>query len=296
MTSSLKLYPFLLVSPIELDYTFSMIASSNKSAEDMIVEIVATSPYITGPKLIAKIRKHKDFARQTIYMALQNLITNEVVSKVNGGYFLSRVWLHKINSLFYATEKTDALLELNEGEFISYSFPSLLSCDRYWAHALKLLIEQMSPSEAAFLWNPHEWFIIGRQEVETEFLNEFKRKKLYCFLVTRDIGPLDRKFKTDWNSDHIAVHLDNKISLKNSSYITVFGNIIIEVTLTDRFTNKIEKFYKKHKKLTEAATNELKHLLSEKQRIRMKISKNAIKAKMFRKKLSRNFYIPQQKY
>lgn len=271
-----------------------MILSSNQSTEDIIIEIVATSPYIKGADLVMGVKKRRTTtAKQTIYTALQNLITNEVISKVNGTYFLSRIWLYKINKLFQKTENADAILELKDGDFITYSFPNLLSCDMYWAHALNLLLDRMHKNQPVFIWNPHEWFIIGRKEVETDFLKRFKQQNIRCFFVTRDTSLLDKEFKNTWNDSHVSINIDNKISLKDNCYITVFGNIVIEVFITDGFTKKIEKFYQKHQKATADVIRDFEKILSEKQRIRMKISNNPEKAFMLRKRLSKDFHIPK---
>lgn len=271
-----------------------MILSSNQSVEDIIIEIIATSPYIKGPDLILATKQRRiGTAKQTIYTALQNLITNEIVSKVDNAYFISRIWLNKMNTLFKTTRDTDAVLELKEGDFITYSFPSLLSCDIYWAHILNLLLDGFPKNSPVFIWNPHEWFIIGRRSVEVEFLNKFNRQNIHAFFVTRETSQLDKEFKNHWNRDYLSIHTDNKISLKDNYYITIFGDLIIEVFITEAFARKIEGFYQKHQKVTNTVIKDFERIVAEKQRVRMKISKNSKKAFILRKKLSKGFHIPK---
>src|SRR3989344_9612900 len=78
-----------------------MLLAHKQSVEDLVAESLAKNPYSTGPQLVAMVNKTREnTTKQAVYTALKALMESEVVAKVGHTYFLSRVWLNKVNDLF----------------------------------------------------------------------------------------------------------------------------------------------------------------------------------------------------
>lgn len=275
-----------------------MIASNKQSVEDILIETLAKNPYILGPDLVNLINQHRpSTTKQAVYTALKSLLASETVAKIGSKYFLSRLWLHKVNQLFKIQKEKeiakDAIFDLEENESISYHFPSLLICDTYWAHIFNLLIEWIPADSPVFVWNPHEIFTIGRHQIEKFTFEEFQEKNKFGFFITRGTTALDMEIKKTWNSDRISISTNNKINFANNYYLNIFKDFIIEVFIDKRIMKEIEEFYKNNSKINAENMKTFEALFSKKYSVRMKISRKKKKASLLRKKLSKDFYIPK---
>jgi hypothetical protein len=271
-----------------------MISSTKQSIEDLIVELLAKNPYSEGIDLVKQVQNIRPkTVKQAVYSALASLLKNEVASKIGGKYFLSRVWLNKINKLFRNKKQitSDAVFELEEGESISYHFPSLLTCDTYWAHVFDLFIEWIPVGRPIVVWNPHEWFAIGRKNEEIDIFRQFKAKNKFALYSIHGKTALDQEFRKDWASDHVSISTGSSTEYQPNYYLNIFDSIILEVFIDEKLASKIEEFYQEYKKLNPENTRSFVNLISQKYKVRMKISRNTKKASLLRKKISKDFYI-----
>lgn len=275
-----------------------MILSKKQSIEDIIVETLAKNPYTEGPALVTLISKTRPkTTKQAVYTALKSLLQSETVAKVGSKYFLSRTWLQKIYKLFQAQKEKelakDAVFELKDKQSISYHFPSLLSCDTYWAHVFNIFVEQLPKDQATFIYNPHELFVIGRSEIEQDIFTEFQKQKKHGYFVIRGNTALDKDFQKRWTSPYVAINTG--VNLFGSNYyLNTFGDFLIEVYFNKKLVDRIEKFYQENQKPSHAGTLFLEELFASKYPIRMRISHNKAKASKLRKKLAKDFYIPKE--
>lgn len=287
----------MLASPNILDYTRHMISSHKQSIEDLIVELLAKYPYSDGVELVKYVQQLRPgTVKQAVYTALSSLLKNEVVSKIGGKYFLSRVWLNRINKLFQNKRQiaSDTVFELEEGESISYYFPSLLTCDTYWAHVFDLLIEWIPETRPIIIWSPHQWFAVGRRDAELDIFRQFTSKKKYAFYSVAGKTQLDQDFRKNWAGVYASVATGSSIIFTDTYYLNIFDDIIIEVFIEENLAKKIEEFYQINIKLTPENIQMFEKLISDKYKVRMKISKNTKKSSTLRKKLLRDFYVPKQ--
>lgn len=271
-----------------------MILSKKQTIEDLIIENLAKNPYMQGIDLVKQIQNIRPkTVKQAVYAALTPLVKNEVVSKIGAKYFLSRVWLNKVTTLLQNKKQIikDAVFELEEKESISYHFPSLLTCDTYWAHIFDLFIEWIPANRPIVIWNPHEWFAIGRTDEESDIFKQFKIKNKFAIYSIQGKTPLDKEFRKNWTTDHVSISTGGSITYQSNYYLNIFDNIILEVFIDKKLALKIEEFYQKYEKLTPENVNEFVNLISEKYKVRMKISRNIKKASKLRKKISKDFYI-----
>ncbi len=274
-----------------------MLGTDEQNIKDLVIEEVARHPYVSGPSLVQLIETHRpNTTKQAVYLALRSLLGNEVIGKVGSKYFLSNMWLNKMDKIIKSPAGTgDAIFGLKDKESISYHFPSILVCDKYWAHLVNVLIEHIPKDSTSFIWNPHNWFIIGRAEVEKDIFEGFQSNKKYCFFTTLYTSPIDMEFKKKWANKYVSISTNNKLGFKPNYYLNVFGDFILEIFIDKKLASDIEKFYKENDKITDENAKKFQSLISKKHPIRMKVSKNTEKAEEFRKKLSKDFYIPKSK-
>lgn len=277
-----------------------MLLASKQSIEDLVAENLAKNPYSTGPQLVAMVNKMREnTTKQAVYTALKSLMESEVVAKVGHTYFLSRVWLSRINRLFQEQRERetvrDSVFDLRDGESISYHFPSLLSCDTYWAHVFSMLTEWIDPSLPIMIYMPHEWFVIGRTEVEKGVFKGFEDNKKLALFTIGATTPLDVQFKREWKSEYVQTHLSDINSFARNYHVHVFADFLIEVFINDELANEIDTFYSTHATLSTEHTKQFEALIiNEKSPVRMKISRKSRKANRLRKQLLKSFYLPSR--
>jgi hypothetical protein len=274
-----------------------MLASRKKAIDDLVIESLAKNPYIEGPNLVALVKKSRPkTTKQAVYIALNTLLENEVAAKVGSTYFISRIWLNKIHHLFKQDSipevGKDGIFNMKDGESISYHFPSMLVCDTYWAHLVNVLIDWIPKNMPSFIWNPHDFFVIGRNQVEIDIFEKFKTTDKYGFFIIGGNTTLDKEFKKTWTNSHVSINIDETTLFANNHYLNIFDDFIIEVYIDIVLATKIEGFYKANPRITLEKTQEFEKLLSQKYPVRMKISRKKKKALALRKKLAKDFYIP----
>jgi hypothetical protein len=271
-----------------------MLISKRQSIEDLIVEYLAQDPYIEGPDLVSLIQKSRPkTSKQAVYHAMGFLIKNEIAAKVDGKYFLSKIWLLRLRNLLLDKDNpVDAVFNLREGESISYRFPSLLTADTYWAHIFHMLTEWIPENRPVFAWYPHDWFAIGRRDVERNIFDEFEKKNKRKFMSVQGKTALDQEFRKFWATKHVAISTNAKPIFDNDTYVNVFDDYIIEVTIDRKLAGEIEGFYQEAKTLDAEGTKKLIDIVSKKHPVRIRISKKKEKASVLRRRMAKEFAIP----
>ena len=274
-----------------------MLLSQKQGIDDLIVESLAKNPYSSGPYLVKLVQKHRpDSTKQAVYIALKTLLENEIVAKVGTTYFLSRVWVGKLDRLFEAREKAeltrDAIFDLSEEESISYYFPNLLTCDTYWAHVFELLMDAMPTHMPICGWMPHEWFAIGRSEVERNIFKQHETKGKHMFYTIGGTTSLDMLFKREWENSFVSIYTTNERLYPSIYYLHVFEEFIIEVFVREELAAQIEKFYADTETIKPESVTFFEKIITNQSPVRMKISRKKKKAGLLRKKLSKDFLLP----
>lgn len=275
-----------------------MLFSKKQTIEDYIVESLADNTRLTGPELLEKIQlKRGTTSKQAMYSVLHVLLADEVIAKIGTQYYLSKLWVDKVDSLLRINNdklQQESIFDLQNTESITYRFPSLLSCDTYWAHIFNLLIIWIPRDKPFFFWLPHEWFMIGRSKEDVEMFKLIQRERKRVFYSVAGKTELDKKFKKQFTSKSAKINIGNTLPFKQNYYLNVFEDFIIEVYLDNKLVKKIENFYQKYDDITLANMLEFENLIKEKYPVRMKISRNTKKAAKLRKQLSKDFYIPNE--
>ncbi len=274
-----------------------MLLTKKQGVDDIIAENLAKNPYSTGPQLVALVQKSREYTtKQAVYTALKQLTESEAVAKVGHTYFLSRVWLSKLDELFRVQKEKelvrDAIFDLQDKESIYYHFPNLLTCDTYWAHVFDLLLEWIPSDRPICGWMPHEWFAVGRQDVERNIFNEHIARKKYMFYTVGGTTPLDMEFKREWQNPYVVVHTTNAAPFTKTYHLHIFDDFLIEVFIKEDLAQEIEQFYAQHKTLGVENVVFFEALINKKSPVRMKISRKKKKAAQLRKQLTKHFHIP----
>jgi hypothetical protein len=268
----------------------SSLSKAPKKSVDLIKEIKTT---------------RKGTTKQGIYKALRVLIKEKLVVKYRRNLMLNQIWLNKVNKFLkqtdenYLGEKREKILDtlewMAEGSKISYIFNSYDSLDKFHSHTFSLIIKKTDLQSPLYIYNPHEWFVLKTKLKENEdFLFDWlKEKDRQVYFTIGHNTSLDKKFRKDYSSEEFQVAIDEKINYAENYYINIIGDYVIEMKNDKIFAEKLNAIYENCADEDEAI-KKIEILLKTKHKIKMVLSCDSAKAKKFKTKLGKNFFIPKE--
>lgn len=226
---------------------------------------------------------------QGIYKALNKLVSEGVLVKNRMKFVVSREW---VEALIETLGGTNADLEMSEGEITTHQFTSLNQLDAYWKHRISTILTAFS-SYPMFSYETHSiWvYLSDRKESEENFFKSFEKNKRFAFFRVGGTTPGDHEYKRKYAGEYLKVDTAEKRILGN--HISIVGDYIITTKLEKNIEDHVDAVFLE--KNTENEIQEsLEKILSKKQRVKLSIERNKEKAKKYRKRISENFYIPQE--
>lgn len=253
----------------------------------------------SGPDIISAVKKHKPtLTDQAIYVVLRRLISDTILYKRDKTYSINRLWLTELynfaSSRLNTLQRAEAreVLDLEDGDKITYQFKNPHLMDIYWEHIFDTLLAVHDKTIPIIVYHPHNWFLYARPESEKFFLQQFTKQKIRALFTTCGKTPLDLKFKNTWRSEYLQINCGNSYGFKNGYYVNILGDIIIEVFTDATFSKEIEKIY------TLSDTDEsfkqfMKTVSSKRYKTKLVISKDKKKSDLLFKKITKDFFVPQ---
>ncbi len=240
----------------------------------------------------------KGTPKQSVYLALRKLKAKEVIAISKKEVSLHQSWVLQMKKFFTEADtqayhsKENSILDLEEKEYVTYYFNSLESLDMYWGHACMLLLKAQPKDRPILLYNPHEWFFIARERSEYGILKEAVRRNIAWMHLIGGKKPLDEYVRKFFDGVHARCHLAGKDVWPNNHYVNSFGDIVIEVWIDEKLAKAIDDIYKTYNHVDDRVIGMMRKLIIERGgKHKMKISRNAVKAKKIRSVFSKYFII-----
>lgn len=277
-----------------------LFSKHKKSISDRIVYILGKKS-LSGVELLDQLRLETSISKESVYRVLRELLNQEIINKVHKKYSLNRHWVQKLRS--FSLEQTTKehsinehnILDFNDGDSISYQFKNADLMGIYWGHLYDYVTETQTENTLITVYHPHEWLIHARKESEEYVLNKINREKRLVLLSLGGHTELDKKFKKEWSSDYLKINTNVSVTgLKPNRYINVLGDFIFEVRTTLAFEKSIDEFYQRNNSINQSNLEKLKEIVNEQYTTKLIFSRNRKKAALLRKKLSKDFYIPEK--
>ncbi len=276
-----------------------MIFTKKTRLEEYLVEILDKGTR-DGPSLLAEVAAQAGpTTKQAMYKALRKLLQEEVINKQGTHYALNRVWLQKV---FQFAQKhiqgpsfvdTQNILEFEEGDSVSYTFKNPFLLDLMWGHLYDILYEANPTEQAMLNYHPHEWIILSRPESEKFWLSRFVQDKKMMLFAIGNNSFLDKKFQKEYGSVYVPINLGNTYGLKPNQYLAVLGDYVFEVTTDMEFENRVNEFFAGVTSEEQINQKQITAISKFKYRSKLKLSKNAKKARQWYSRFAQDFYVPK---
>lgn len=268
-----------------------MLFTHKSSHEEQIIELLLIEER-SAKGLLGEIQKKSPpYTIQALYLVLKILLEQEVIIKTGQRYMLSEEWRVRAQDRF---SKKDDTFELAEGESVSYVLTSLVHHDFQWKNIV-LPLHNAHQADPIFFYNFHyiwPYLSSSRHESERAYYQSFLEKKTAAFSLVGSKSPLDLETKKVFQNQYVqwAVGAEH---FSETDYVAILGSYIITTRFSKRLAGEIASCYTKCTTLSELATA-LQKIGIEKKKVRLIIERDRDKAKKLRKKLSKEFFVPQE--
>ena len=271
--------------------------NGDKKIEEYIVELLHEKE-TAGPSLLIEMtKKDSSISKETFYRVLRKLIEEEVVTKKDGVYQINRQWLQRVyrfsKKYSEASESANDIVSLEDGDKITYKFKNPILMGIFWTHAYNPIFNGHDPKIPILVFHPHEWLIHARTESELFFLSRFKDDRKLVFFALGSTSPLDKEFKKNRSNDFVQVGLGLHLGLKKTEYINVLGDYIFKVSVSKRFSEDIDAFFKKNPAMTPENQLELEKICNRKDPTKITLVRSKNEAAKWRAKFNKHFYVPK---
>lgn len=271
--------------------------SGENNLKNLIIEILGQGQMSTI-NLIEKAKARRSgTTKQGIYKILKSLKEDETIILNKKEVALSSLWLKKLSDFAEMARKSysqnrearQSFLSLQEGEKISYSFKTFEDTDRFWIHAFDLLSDFTTQRLPVLIYNPHEWFLLARNESETDLFKRLVKSGRSLLSLTAEKDPLDVYVKKYFDNKFLQYYNLGSYPFRSSYNVNVFDDFLIEVNLDQGITDKIDAVYKKYTEFSPVVREELIKIIRSRGKNKLIISRNHKKAETIRKLFKKFF-------
>ena len=277
----------MIIKPkIVEDYILTSLQVGSKGTTELLEELQAVRAGTT---------------KQAFYQTLRKLKKEEVVVVYAKRVSLSHIWINTMAEYFnnvkrkysFESEKPgEDFLMLSDGEKISYTFKDPHTTDIFWGHAFGILVEQTQKDTPVLIYNPHEWFIIAREESEKTLFTNIKNRgqKLLVLIGNKNKIDIETGKWFDGNAlQYFAT--EDKLFDKNNYYVNIFDDFIIEAWIDQTTADEIDTYYKNNEFINEQSLKSLREIVSKKGKNKLTISRNKRKAEKLRSIFKKYFLV-----
>ncbi len=182
------------------------------------------------------------------------------------------------------------LSKMQPGGKITVEAHGLIAIDELWSSAFVSLENATNGRHPLFLYNPHNWTILLRSETDKIHAEGLRLKRRPVFLSIGSRTDLDRE------TIKMAVQGDIRCSLgsviKGPHYVAVLDDYLFVVKLSKMGTAFIDQIFRENPSINKAAS-EIERIAS-KVTGKIIIERSRARSDEFKRKVSREFYIPKQ--
>ena len=268
-----------------------------KKIEDLIIKLLLKGE-VSTPLLLSEIQKSNlHCTKQGFYAALRKLKKEDIVITYKKKASLNTTWLRdmqdKLNATqaIYTSKNTSSdFLSLADKESATYNFSTIKNMDTFWGHTWNILTSTIPRTEPLYIYDPHYWFYLARNELERKFQKEITSNMRQYLMTVSGKTPLDRIIKKDFNN-HFLQYNQKEVFTGKNYYMTIIGDYIAETYLDPKIADKIGLIFQENKMITKEVVTSLQGLLNAKVKSKIKISRNKMRAEKLKRKLGKDFYI-----
>ncbi len=272
-----------------------MIFSEKPTVKDIVImELLQSARNAEDLRNLLKNEYNKNLTIFGVYKILRELKKEYLVIKTEKIYSISEEWKTKLYKNIKSSHEENSLLNIEDGEKIEFKFTSLSGLDYQWKNIM-LYIKSINPKYPIFFQMEHQFWTMlndNRKKSEYEYIQSFNKEKSFAFYSVGGNTKFDKSFKKDFSNEYIKINTGEELLNNNNKQISIYDEYIIFTIIPELEAKKINNLFESVEKV-EDLQKSIENLHIEKRNIKLVVERNKKKAKILRKKLSKNFYIPK---
>lgn len=259
---------------------------------------------VKSTRLVQMLVAEEQITFQAVYAAVRRLRHDEIVLVQGKKLILNSVWLEQMGAFFSkaqkvyltkAPEESFSFGTLEEGDRVTYKFKNPVLLDQVWGQVFFELVKRVSIDVPIMIYNPHYWFPIVRQESEATIFKWLQAEGHKAYFATASTSTLDSRTIKEFLKDMShSYSLGVQKGYENNFYMNIIGDYLIEVTLDESISAKIDGFFAVRESCTTQDVNVLRGIVESVGKNKIVISRNKTKAKRIRTSIAKHFLVEER--
>ena len=169
--------------------------------------------------------------------------------KFSGEHFASEEYTDRRKKELFTTrnEKYSSIMEMEDGDSISFSLHNPLHLDKLWGELTLFLFDnhkRHNVEQPILFYNPRMWFFLLREYTEKSMFTRISDEGGTILLTCGNSSEIDRKnLEKEFSGLKHQFVLGNNHGMPNNYNLNIYGDYIIEVMLDKETSERIESFY-----------------------------------------------------
>lgn len=253
----------------------------NNSKKQKILEIIHNNKSSSAKKIHNELRKKFIYNQtyQSTYKLLNEFSNKKILIKNNFEYQINYEWVNEQKKLLEKYSK-DKELKFYSKDLQIYEFDSLKELDNFIQEKVLELNNKLKEKET-YWKTPHCWWLIAYPIEEDIFIEKYTGASLLSNALITNNCNLDKKAKEYYETKKIYT-----VKIKNDSLdreiIQVIGDYVFQCEIPLKIYTEMHKIYINN----ENCLSLMLKLISDKNKIELKILNNSNLAKMYKNLIS----------
>lgn len=271
-------------------FTILMKLLNGNLEERVLVLLIAKSPLPVADLIKAINSGRARYTKQGIYRVLRKLKREEKIVIHRSIIAVDDLWIARLRDVLEKGSGGNSLVGslsgLGRHERVALKLKGLTHLDQVWSNIFINLESRIRTSTPVFLYNPHDWFLLLREETEKIHTRLLSKRRRHIFLAVRGRTFLDQQMKTLRRTKDF--HCSTGCTANAPEYVAVLDEYVLMVKVKDRDRKRIDSIFNDALNIDDAKSG--LYGLDDKAESTLVIQKNKRLAQIWRKRISREFY------
>lgn len=265
------------------------------STKNLVFSILSHEYPLRIVELSNLIRKRygKSVTFQAVRKAVLELVQDKVLVQEEKQFLINKAWvkeskehLDRLYQLLTQTKTQPATIDSLQGEISVFSFTTLHDMMQFWYSLMDEFLERMKPGDVNSYQSAHAWEAILYANQEQSIMKKYGGKKIKSYFLTTGTTPLDKQFIHVYKKlGMVCRQAPSMKSFDRTHVIGTYGEMLVQVQLTDDMARRLDAFFRKTKSLEDMNLLELTKIAETTTTVKMTVIRNEAMAKQINKSI-----------
>jgi len=257
-----------------------------RTTKDLVFSLLIEAKAMTLTQLHRGIKRRygKSVTFQAVIKAVKSLLEHKVLVKKKRLYSLNKDWIFEIRNFFdrlytheFKVKRPMKKVELGK-EVTVYTIHNLLELDRLWNDLLMNWAKKEEKDKRNVWKGRHCWWLIPRLQEEDLLHDYFTKRKIKTYNLLSENTVLDRISFNYYLKKREKIKVSKKAREKTDVHLSAFGDYLVKFEIPTAISYKLERIYKKTRKIEDLDLKKVLDIFKEKTEIEVMVIKDKLLA------------------